>query len=75
MSHLWCTRRPGPVILAIAHAEGRNRVLDAVRDGISVEDSYAVLRRYDISNVTAALDDGESDGLAHAVAGALVLAA
>jgi hypothetical protein len=65
---------PGPIVIAIAHVEGCKRVLDVARNGISIDDSAALLKRYGIDRITGAVDDGEGDALAHAVAGALVLA-
>jgi hypothetical protein len=65
----------GLCVLAIAHPEGRNVVLDVVKDGLSVEVCCDLLKRYGISSVTAAPDEGGGDSLAHAACGALVLAA
>jgi hypothetical protein len=66
--------QPGPVILALAHAEGRKRVLDVIREGIAIADCAALVKRYGIDRVVGATDEGEGDSLAHAAAGALSLA-
>jgi hypothetical protein len=55
---------PGPVILAIAHREGRNGILDVIRESIEVGTSAELLKRYGIGRVVGAPDEG--DGLAHA---------
>ena len=65
---------PGPCVLAIAHSEGRNRVLDVIRESITVADCSALVKRYGIDRVVGAPDEGGNDSLAHAAAGALTLA-
>ena len=64
----------GRVTLGIAHSEGRNPVLDLIREYIHIDDCCHLLRSYGIEKVTGAKDEGEGDALGHAVAGALVLA-
>jgi hypothetical protein len=66
---------PGPVVLAIAHAEGRDCVLDVLRESITIEDSVPLLERYGITKVVGAPDEGDGDNLPHATAGAIGLAA
>jgi len=63
--------RPGPVTLAIAHREGNLAVLDLIRDGLSVKDCGAVLRRYWIDRVTGIQDDNPDENLALATCGAI----
>jgi hypothetical protein len=65
--------RRGPVVLAIAHAEGVELIVDVVREAIEVEDCAQLVKTYGIDGVTGAPDEGEGDSLAHAVCGALDL--
>ena len=62
---------PGPITLAIAHAEGHDRVLDVIRDGLTIDESAALLRRYGIDSIVGAEDAGDGLNLAHAALGAL----
>lgn len=64
---------PGPVVLAIAHREGEMRIVDAIRESITIADAAVLLRRYGISGVTGAESEGEGDDVLHAVAGAVWL--
>ena len=64
------TERP-PVTLAIAHVEGHDRVLDVIRDGLTIDESAALLRRYGIDSIVGAEDAGDGLNLAHAALGAL----
>ena len=68
--------RPGPVVLAIAHHDRKRAklVLDATGESVGVDDCARLLKRYGISQVTGAPDEGEGDSLAHAICGALLLA-
>jgi hypothetical protein len=63
-----------PVVLAIAHREGTKAVLDVIRESISVADSAGLVKRYGITKVTSAPDEGQGDSLAHAACGAMVIA-
>ena len=64
----------GPVTLCIAHREGRNAVLDVAREGMPVAAAADLLNLYRIARVTGAEDTGDGGALAHAAAGAVVLA-
>ncbi len=67
-------QHPGPVVLAIAHREGTKVVLDAIRESISVADCAILVKRYGITHVTGAPDEGQGDSLAYAACGAMLLA-
>ena len=61
---------PGNLLgFAIAH-RGEKFVVDLVKADISVADASAIMDRYGISRVAAAVGE-EADALAHAVAGAV----
>jgi hypothetical protein len=66
-------RHPGPVTLAIAHREGEMRVLDLVRDGLTIQQARDLAHAYDIHQVTGIGNDDDGRNLALAVAGALSL--
>jgi hypothetical protein len=57
---------------AIAHKNGEKFVVDVVRQGITVDESAELMKRYGIDTVTAAPHEGGDDAMAHAVAGAIV---
>jgi hypothetical protein len=65
-------RAPGPVTLAIAHRDGDNRILDLLRDGLTIAQSAALLQAYGIGEVVGAEDD-DGLNLAHAALGAINL--
>lgn len=67
--------RPSPLAaLAIAHCEGEKYVVDAIRENILIKDAAELLKRYRISEITGAVNDGEDeDEVAHAVSGVINL--
>lgn len=65
--------QPGLVVLAIAHREGTQRVVDVIRERITITDAAALLRRYGVAGVTGAESEGDGDDILHAVAGAIWL--
>src|SRR5262249_4981983 len=66
-------RKPGPIVLAIAHQDGGGMfVIDLLRDGLTFQQAADLLKTYGIDTVVGADDEGDSSvSLAHAVAGVI----
>jgi hypothetical protein len=65
-------RSPGPLVLAIAHKEGGQFVVDLVRGGLTLPQAAKLVTAYGIGRVAVADDEGDSSfSLAHAVAGSI----
>jgi hypothetical protein len=64
--------KPGPQTLAIGHREGEKRVVDLLRDGLTIAQAAELVKAYGIMQVTGAADD-EDDKALHAIAGVVSL--
>ena len=49
--------QPGPITLAIGHSEGEVRILDLIRDGLTVQQAADLMHAYGIDQVTGAAND------------------
>lgn len=65
-------RKPGPTTLAIGHREGEMRVVDLLRDGLTVAQAAELTKAYGINTITGAEND-EDDTALHAIAGLINL--
>jgi hypothetical protein len=65
-------REPGPITLAIAHRDGDMRILDLLRDRLTVAQSAALLHAYGIREVVGDFENDELT-LVRAMLGAINL--
>jgi hypothetical protein len=60
--------KPGPTTLVIGHREGEMRIIDLMREGLTIAQGAELAEAYGIDTIVDAVND-EDDALLHALAG------